>query len=169
MNTDSMFTLQYFTGHLLIVFVIHVLAAPTPTTFSAVTDTLLQLEGGFEDGSKVWLHLPAVHLATFTFPVITTDPVWKLIWYCVMFPVTPGHRSTGSWSEATTCETPHSSHMLDAHLFLQTNWNHVFILHTCNCEQLKDTHQQQKFPAKSLDAMTYWHCIPGVVDEQKHP
>ena len=61
---------------------VHVLAGPTPTTFSAATDTLSYFEGGFEGGSKVWLHLPAVHAAMFTLPVI------PLIWYCVMFPLT---------------------------------------------------------------------------------
>ena len=84
--------------------VVHVLSAPIPTTFSAVTDTLSYLEGGFEGGSKVWLHLPAVHLAMFTFSVATTDPVWILILYCVMFQVEPGHAPagsgpTGSWME----------------------------------------------------------------------
>jgi len=80
-----------FMVNLLILCVVHILAAPTPTTFSAATDTLSYLEGGFEGGSKVWLHFPAVHLAMFTFSVATTDPVWNLIWYCVMFPVEPGH------------------------------------------------------------------------------
>ena len=55
--------------------VVNVLAAPTPTTFSADADTLSELEGGFEGGSKVWLHLPAVHLAVFTSSVSTTDSV----------------------------------------------------------------------------------------------
>ena len=58
---------------------VHVLAAPTPTTFSAATDTLSKLEGGFEGGSKVWLHFQAVHSVMFTFSAATTDPVWKLI------------------------------------------------------------------------------------------
>ena len=44
------------------VWVVHGVAGSIPTTFSAATDTLSQLEGGFEGGSKVWLHLPAVHL-----------------------------------------------------------------------------------------------------------
>ena len=37
----------------LMVCVVQLFAAPTPTTFSAATDTLSKLEGGFEGGSKV--------------------------------------------------------------------------------------------------------------------
>ena len=76
-------------NNLLMVCDVHVLAAPTPTTFSAATDTLSYLGGGFEGGSKVWLHLPAVHVVMFTLSVDTTEPEWKLIWYCVMFPLGP--------------------------------------------------------------------------------
>ena len=47
----------------------------------------------------MWLHLPDVHLAMFTFSVVTTDPVWKPIWYCVMFPVTSGIGFSGFWSK----------------------------------------------------------------------
>ena len=54
---------------------VHFVAAPIPTTFSAATDTLLYVERGFEGGSKVWLHLPAVQLAMFVFSVDTTDPL----------------------------------------------------------------------------------------------
>ena len=82
--------------------VVHNLAGPTPTTFLAATDALSYFEGEFEGGSKVWLHLPAVHLAMFTFSVLVTDSVQKLIWYCVMFPFGPGHASEGStgfWRE----------------------------------------------------------------------
>ena len=79
--------------------VVSFLSAPTPTTFSAATDTLLKLEGGFEGGSKVWLHLPVMHLAMFTFSATTPDPVRKLILYCVMFPLGPGHESITSCRE----------------------------------------------------------------------
>ena len=58
----------------LMVCAVHVLVAPTPTTFSAATDTLSYLEGGFEGGSKVWLHLPAVHLVLFTLSAAITEP-----------------------------------------------------------------------------------------------
>ena len=76
--------------------VVHGLVAPTPTTFSAATDTLSQLEVGFEGGSKVWLHLTAVQLEMFTFSIGTTDTVRELIWYWYCG---PGHASPGLWRE----------------------------------------------------------------------
>ena len=51
---------------------------------------------------KVWLHLPAIHLALLTFTVTIEDAVWKLIWYCAMSPLGLGHASPGSirfWRE----------------------------------------------------------------------
>ena len=50
-----------------LIFVEQSFTAPTPTTFSAATDTLSQLEGGFEGGSKVWLQVmsaPSLHRDT---------------------------------------------------------------------------------------------------------
>ena len=63
----------------LITCVTHFLAAPTPTTFLAATDTYSYLEGGFEVGLKVWLHLPAVHSEMLTFLMITEELAWNLI------------------------------------------------------------------------------------------
>ena len=50
----------------------------------------------------MWLHLPLVHSALFKTSVAIEDPVWNLIWYCVMPPLGPGHDSpgsTGCWRE----------------------------------------------------------------------
>ena len=85
----------------LMVWVVHNLAGPTPTTFSAAIDTLSYLEREFECGSKVWVHLPPVHLviltsSVFTFLVLVRDTVQKLILYCVMSQFGPGHDSEGS-------------------------------------------------------------------------
>ena len=46
--------------------------------------------------------IPAVHSEGPTLCVYTEDLVWNLIWYCVMFPLGPGHASpgsNGSWKE----------------------------------------------------------------------
>ena len=47
----------------------------------------------------MWLHLPPVHAVMFTLRASTKDPVYNLIWYCVMLSLRPGQTfmSTGSW------------------------------------------------------------------------
>ena len=95
-------TITYQHLHSLIDCAVHFVAASCPTTFSAATDTLSKLEGRFEGGWRVWLHLLVVHLAMFTFSLFTVDPLWNLIWYCVMIPLGALHASTGcsgSWKQ----------------------------------------------------------------------
>ena len=54
---------------------VHACAGPTPTTFSAATDTLSKLEGTLLlKRLNVLLHLPSLHATMFTFSVATKDP-----------------------------------------------------------------------------------------------
>ena len=55
---------------------VHIPAGPTPTIFSAATNTLSKLEGTLLlKRLKVWLHLPTLHAIMFTFSVATKEPV----------------------------------------------------------------------------------------------
>ena len=83
---------------------VQILAAPFPTTFSAATVKLLYFDGTlpftrWEVGIMWRLHLPSMHSETVTVSVMVTFSARKWNWYCVMFPLTPGHGSLGFWWE----------------------------------------------------------------------